>query len=136
MLTAMLHLVTRRLTFFVLIALSVSLTACDSNDNSGQDQTVNGSWAGTAVVSGVSLTLTLQLTENSRIVSGAGTLSFDQSYAVTVNGTHNYPEIALNVSTELGPINYSGTLAGDNETITGNMSGGGLEAFSMTIRKQ
>lgn len=110
--------------------------ACDSNNEDDADATVNGSWSGTAVVSGVSLTINMQLTENSRIVSGAGTLSFDQSYAITINGTHNYPEIAMNISTELGPINYSGTLAGDDETITGNMSGGGLEAFSMTVRKQ
>ena len=131
----MLHPVKRGLSFLFLIALSVSLTSCDSNSEDA-DPTVNGSWSGTAVVSGVSLTINMQLTENSRIVSGAGTLSFDQSYAIVINGTHNYPEVAMNISTELGPVNYSGTLAGDDETITGNMSGGGLEAFSITVRKQ
>jgi hypothetical protein len=131
----MLHRITQSLAFLLLIAFSVSTMGCDSGE-SDSDPTVSGSWSGTAVVSGVSLTLNLQLTENSKIVSGAGTLSFDRSYAIVVNGTHNYPEVAMNISTELGPLNYTGTLAGDDETITGNMSGGGIEAFSMTIRKQ
>ncbi len=131
----MLHLSSRHLVITLLIALSVSMTACDSNEPDA-DPKVSGSWAGTAVVSGVSLTISMQLTENSQIVSGAGTLSFDRSYAMVINGTHNYPEVAMNISTELGPLNYTGTLAGDDETITGNMSGGGIESFSITVRKQ
>jgi hypothetical protein len=118
------------------LVMAASTTGCDSG---GEDEnpTVTGSWTGTATPPGGSITINLQLTERDQTINGSGTISGAQTIAVSVSGTHNYPNVSLTISSPgLEALNFQGSLAGDSRTLPGNLSGSGFENFAFTLRKQ
>jgi hypothetical protein len=117
-----------------LLLVSLLLTACDSGGDS--DPTVDGTWTGTTVVGGSSIQMDLNLVENNRVINGTGTLNIGGSFAVTITGTHNYPNVTMSITDGIDTLVYTATMAGDDKTLTGNLTGGGLTgSISITLRK-
>ncbi len=117
-----------------LLLVTFMLSACDSEGDA--DPTVDGTWTGTTVLNGSSLQLDLNLVENNRVITGTGTLNIGGSFAVNVSGTHNYPNATMNISDGVDVLVFTSTLAGDDKTLTGNLTGVGITgSISFTIRK-
>lgn len=118
---------------FPLLLLFV-LPACDSG---GDDEPeLSGIWTGTTVVDGLSIQMDLNLRERDGAISGNGSLNIGGVFSVNINGTHNYPDVTLNISDGTVNLVYSGTVAGDDNTISGNLTGGGLTGvIPITLRR-
>lgn len=131
------HRLASRLLFFLcLLTLPVALMACDSAEED-EDPTISGQWQGTANFQGTPLTVSILLTERDQAITGSGTVTFVNPVAVSVTGTHNYPNVALTIqSSGLEDLNFSGTLTGDARSISGSLSGSGFDNFAITLRKQ
>lgn len=124
--------------FFLLLlaVLPFTVISCDSGGDEG-DPVVTGSWFGTTTVQGDTFTMDVQLTERDSQITGNGTMTFVETVAVTVQGTHNFPNVSITLqSTGFEDLNFNGTLSGDGNAITGSLRGSGFDNFSITIRKQ
>ena len=122
----------------LLLLLFVFVAGCDSGgDDDESDPTVTGSWVGTTTVQGAVLTMDIQLTERDQTINGSGSLTLVDPIAVRITGTHNFPNVALTItSSGLQDLNFTGTLAGGGESLTGRLVGSGFDNFSITLRKQ
>jgi hypothetical protein len=134
MLNRLLNLRSLILAAFCLI-LVAGTTGCDSGGDE-ETPTVTGTWRGTANVGGASLTMNLQLTERDQSINGSGTIVGAQSIAVSISGTHNFPNVSMTISSAgLEPLNFLGVLSGDNRTLQGNLSGSGFENVAFSLLK-
>lgn len=98
----------------------------DNPTNPTVNPTVTGEWEGEKEFSGLATyNLKLNLVEANKIVAGSGTLTTESIVTEkevipipVVAGTHNFPNITLNVLT----YTFTGTVAADGKTITGSMT--------------
>ncbi len=115
--------------------LALSVTACDSGGDDA-DPTLDGNWSGTTVVGTSSIQMTVNLVENNRVINGSGTLVIGGNFAVTVTGTHNYPNVTLTITDGIDTLSFTGTVAGGDNSITGSLTGGGLTGtISFTLSR-
>lgn len=90
--------------------LLVVLASCSKKMETEEDPTVTGEWTGQVSVGLIEASITLKLTEDE---AGAvtGTLTYSvagQEGSKPVTGTHNYPDVSLNLQIELGGNQLTG----------------------------
>jgi hypothetical protein len=129
------------LRWVITLALVVSvagLSGCDSSDpNGGPSPMLTGSWNGTSTVQGLSFNVSLQLVENNGAVNGNGTITLQNTVAVSATGTYNFPAVSMTIrSSGFEDLNFSGTLSADGNSISGTMMGSGFDNFGLTLRRQ
>jgi hypothetical protein len=109
----------------------VAVLGC-GGDSNGPKQTLTGTWRGPVSTA----TVTLNLTQNGRDVTGNGTIvGGTESAALTVTGTSNLPTFSLTISASgFESMNFSGTL-GTNQ-LAGTLNGSGFVNAAVTLTKQ
>jgi len=121
----------------LLLISAIALLSFGCGTDSNEDPSVSGSWMGTATIEGGTLTINLQILENSGNLNGNGTLTFVEPLSINANGTHNYPNVSMTIrSSNLEDLNYNATLSGDGNSLTGTLQGSGFNNFSFTLRRQ
>lgn len=126
----------KKASFILFILLSLlTLSGCKKEQTTSPEPnpSLTGRWFG---ASG-GLMISLTLTESNQSVSGSGSISSGtQSLAITISGTHVYPNVSLNISaTGYQPMNFTGRFS-DKNTIPGKFNGSGFVDFDITLIRQ
>jgi len=114
------------------------LFACGSGGGITPPSTIDpeGKWSGTFQADSQDVSLTLQLTETSGVVTGNGTLVTSAgSFPLTVDGSYTKPRLSVGLTTPgFDPVSLV-AIVGDT-TMTGTIGGGGFKNESFTLDKQ
>jgi hypothetical protein len=114
---------------FIAVALA-TLAACNSFDPL-VDNTVTGTWTGTA--SGQAFVL--NLAQTSQVVVGTGTMTSGAvAQNLSISGTYNQPTFGGTLTPNGG---QSITLTGnvDGKSMTGTLNGGGFTGVAITLAR-
>src|SRR3982074_759813 len=91
------------------VLLAVTLVACGGGGSTALRATVTGSGGGDVGTQH----LAIHLSESSGSVTGSGTLSGSDIFALTIQGSFNSPSLSVTMTSGLHPaINMTATLAG------------------------
>lgn len=121
----------------ILLMVAIAFLTFGCGTDSNEDPSVSGSWLGTATINGGTMTMSIQLQENSGSLNGNGTLTFVDPLAINATGTHNYPNVSMTIrSSDLQDMNFNATMSGDGNALTGTLQGSGFNNFSFTLRRQ
>jgi hypothetical protein len=119
-----------------LLALAVLLSAACSSDSPSEPAVPNidGTWVGSQ--GGVATNVTLTGGTGGP-VTGSGTISGGGSnFPITVTGTYSHPSVVLTIQAQGFPnLGFEGQFS-DANTITGVLSGSGLNNLPYTLQRQ
>lgn len=113
-------------------AVAAFVVACGGSASAPPRISPAGAWTS---VNGTS-SLTMTLTENTGVVTGAGQFTqAGSSVALTISGTYAAPSISL-VMTAQGfqPMNFSGSVSASQ--MTGSLNGSGFSNFTWIFARQ
>ena len=123
----------KTITSTIFVCMLLLSAACDSNQSTPE---LDGRWSGTTVIDGLQISITVLLSENNGVVNGNGTLTADQSFAVIVAGTHEFPNVSLTLSTDVfETLSFSGTMTSNETAIAGSLSGAGLQNVAIELHR-
>lgn len=121
----------------VLFGLTTSGCGGEGSTAPNNAPEASGSWSGkVAAPSGVTATLTFNVTETNRKISGSGSLAIGaSSLGLSVSGTYAPPTISLTISSQgYEPMSLEGTVS---ETgMIGTLDGSGFVNRAVTLKRQ
>ncbi len=124
------------------VAVALLVLGCGGDGGGGivppDPVDVQGTWSGTfpADSGAQEVSLELQLTEASGVVTGTGTLvSTTGTFPLTVNGVYDSPRLSIALATaDFAPVSLVALVS--ETSMTGTVGGGGFRNETFTLNKQ